>query len=86
MLFFIWADRRTYGEVRGGICSKEESVNLKLMEQKEDGLFFLLQRNGEILWEYSIYFSSICSISIMFVRTMQNINVPVAKHLLIPKQ
>ena len=58
------------------IC-KNTFILLKLMEQKEDGLFFLLQ---------SIYFSSICSISIMFVRTMQYINVPVAKHLLIPKQ
>ena len=58
------------------IC-KNTFILLKLMEQKEDGLFFLLQ---------SIYFSSICSISIMFVRTMQYINVSVAKHLLIPKQ
>ena len=58
------------------IC-KNTFILLKLMEQKEDGLFFLLQ---------SIYFSSICSISIMFVRTMQYINVPVAKYLLIPKQ
>ena len=44
---------------------------------KRRGTFFLLQR---------IYFSSICSISFMFVRTMQYINVPVAKYLLIPKQ
>ena len=31
-------------------------------------------------------FFKLCSISIMFVRTMQYINVPVAKYLLIPKQ